>query len=295
MNKRYPSIIVLLFGIGFYFYQSTFLVRINDDDVDMYSFLSEGTITLTVFFLLSNLHRLQDNESVYHYLSLGFSLQFIALLTDALDELFEHPKLLTTISEDLFQVLGFVIVLIGISKWIEFSRGQTEELRKLATTDGLTGLFSRRYFQEKVSEEFHRKKRTNNDFSILMIDVDKFKNINDKYGHSVGDEVLQKVSGEIKSCIRKTDTIARWGGEEFIVLLVDADKNISSRISEKIRQRAEALVIVVGDDELKITVSIGTTLSSHTDDSTDNIINRADNLLYSAKQNGRNCVALDCS
>ncbi len=128
-----------------------------------------------------------------------------------------------------------------------------------------------------------------------MIDIDYFKTINDKYGHSVGDTVLQEFSNRTKDCIRGTDIIARWGGEEFIVLLLDTNYDICSNISEKIRQRIEKLVVTVGDEVINFTISMGATISCEKDESVDVIIDRADRLLYEAKNNGRNCLALDFS
>jgi len=230
-------------------------------------------------------------------MNLGFSLLFISLLTDTSDEVFEHPGIITTVMEDIFQVLGFLLVFIGLRKWMQYNDKQNEDLITLATTDELTGLYIRRYFLEQTQHEFERSKRSHHHFSILMIDIDHFKSINDKYGHGAGDTVLQVFSREIKSCLRKTDVIARWGGEEFIVLLVhDSEECITklcSSISEKIRQKTESISVVISKDVIRFTVSIGATVSTAEDASSEVIIDRADKLLYQAKIKGRNCVAQD--
>ena len=222
---------------------------------------------------------------------------FLSLLTDTSDEVFEHPAIITTIFEDMFQVLGFLLVFIGLRKWMQFNDKQNTELVILATTDELTGLYIRRYFLEQTLHEFERSQRSQNQFSILMIDIDNFKLINDKYGHGAGDTVLQVFAREIKSCIRKTDVIARWGGEEFIVLLVhdneEITKNLCADISEKIRKKTESITVTIAKNTIRFTVSIGATVSTVDDESSDLIIDRADKLLYQAKIKGRNRVALD--
>ncbi|MEH6345334.1 MAG: GGDEF domain-containing protein [Bermanella sp.] len=222
---------------------------------------------------------------------------FISLLTDTSDEVFEHPYLLTTILEDIMQVLGFIVVFIGLKKWMKYNDRQNEELITLATTDELTGLYVRRFFLDKTLDEFNRSKRNQLRFSILMIDIDHFKSINDKFGHAAGDLVLQVFAREIKGSIRKTDVIARWGGEEFVVLLVHDDganiQEVSSVISEKIRSKTEGIRVAFNEEVIHFSVSIGATISTEEDPSIDVIIDRADKLLYQAKIKGRNCVALD--
>ncbi len=292
MNKS-PFSLITLFAIAFIVYQALNFARLSS--INYFSLTSEAIITTAILFLMANLQNLRSNKSIYQYLILGFSLLFISLLTDTLDEIFVQPEWLATVFEDFCKTLGFIILLMGIRNWIKLNNEHNEALINLASTDELTKLFTRRYFHEKAIHEFNMYKRTKNHFAILMIDIDHFKDVNDRYGHSGGDIVLQKFSDQIKNSIRKTDTIARWGGEEFIVLLVGIDNETCSLLAEKIRQQFEDLEINIGDQEVKITVSIGATISREKDDSIDVIINRADKLLYHAKQKGRNCIIQDYS
>ncbi len=298
MIQKAPIATVLLnlvIGLLFLAYQHFNFTLV--DEIDFYSLASEGGITITLLFILLNLHRLHHKDLTFYYMNLGFSMLFISLLTDTSDEVFEHPYLVTTLLEDIMQVLGFIIVFIGLRKWMKYNDRQNEELITLATTDELTGLYVRRFFLDKTQDEFNRSQRNQVNFSILMIDIDHFKSINDKFSHAAGDRVLQVFAREIKGSIRKTDVIARWGGEEFVVLLVHDDvdniKEISSRISEKIRSKTEGIKVVFNEEVINFTVSIGATISAKEDPSIDVIIDRADKLLYQAKIKGRNCVALD--
>jgi diguanylate cyclase (GGDEF)-like protein len=163
------------------------------------------------------------------------------------------------------------------------------ELLSLATHDGLTGVYNRRRFDEKLTEYTLLFRRTGRPFALLLIDADHFKRINDSHGHAVGDDVLQQLAQLIQSSLRTTDFVARYGGEEFAVLLPEiAQPDTPEVVAEKIRVVvAEAEFPVVGN----VTVSIGVGLADPADNSHNVLIKRADQQLYQAKAAGRNQVA----
>jgi diguanylate cyclase (GGDEF)-like protein len=163
------------------------------------------------------------------------------------------------------------------------------ELLSLATHDGLTGVYNRRRFDEKLTEYTLLFRRTGRPFSLLLIDADHFKRINDTHGHAVGDEVLQQLAQLIQSSLRTTDFVARYGGEEFAVLLPEIAKpDTPEVVAEKIRVAvAEAHFPVIG----QVTVSIGIGLADPADNNHNALIKRADQQLYQAKAAGRNQVA----
>lgn len=165
------------------------------------------------------------------------------------------------------------------------------ELLKLATHDALTGAFNRRRFDEKLAEYSLLFQRTGRTFALLVIDADHFKNINDTYGHDVGDDVLRQLAQVIQSSTRVTDFVARYGGEEFAVLLPDIEAPASPEVvAEKIRAAiAGATFATVG----KVTVSIGVGLARLSDGTTTALIKRADQQLYEAKRAGRNTVSFN--
>ncbi len=167
-----------------------------------------------------------------------------------------------------------------------------EEASTQARTDVLTKLFNRRAFEELVVQNFFEYKRSRYPFSILMLDIDHFKSINDKYGHPSGDIVIQAVAEVIKSTSRLADVAARWGGEEFIIALPSSDLNQCSILGERIREKVEKLVLqdANGDPLPKVTVSLGASLSREDDVNLEQIIERADQALYEAKKSGRNRV-----
>jgi diguanylate cyclase (GGDEF)-like protein len=166
----------------------------------------------------------------------------------------------------------------------------SEQFQKLATTDSLTGIYNRRYFYEKAEAEFNRSSRKNKIFSIMFLDLDKFKHINDKFGHAAGDAFLKGFADNVQTHLRSYDTFARVGGEEFAILLPNTDKNNASIIAERIRASTEALIIPFENQLLKITVSVGVVENSNEIKSIDQIMNNADKRLYQAKCNGRNQI-----
>ena len=163
---------------------------------------------------------------------------------------------------------------------------RTHELHQLANTDELTGIFNRRKFSEVMQIELARSKRYGSLLSVIMLDVDRFKSINDTFGHHTGDMVLQKLSQVISTTLRDTDIFARWGGEEFIILAPSGESKKPDVLAERLRSAVEACLFgEVGT----VTCSFGVT-EFRPDDDQDSMINRADHNLYQAKHSGRNRV-----
>lgn len=171
---------------------------------------------------------------------------------------------------------------------------QMEELlakvELLAITDSLTGLFNRRHFETILRKELKEAKRYHHDVSCLMIDVDHFKRINDSYGHEAGDQVLKEIAQSLRQSMREVDTVARWGGEEFIVVMPRADKDKAlepaSRIVRAISQKKFELI--PGES---VTVSIGIACGTGGNEEAEDLIKAADSALYEAKRQGRNRIA----
>lgn len=168
-----------------------------------------------------------------------------------------------------------------------------QRIEDLARTDGLTGLLNHRTFMEKLAEEYRRIDRDPRPFSILLMDIDKFKNVNDMYGHPVGDIALKSVAKVLMETGRSSDFVARYGGEEFAIGMVDTNIKGAEQMAERIRKLMEKTVAArVGDKDLTITLSIG--VGSFPGDTKDiaDLVTMADNALYQAKRSGRNRVCL---
>lgn len=179
----------------------------------------------------------------------------------------------------------------GFSTMAEKIKNDQHELQKLAAYDSLTGLYNRRKFTSSLQEEITRFRHNSHDLSLLIIDLDHFKNINDTYGHQIGDEALRVVSRVVNAHIRRNDISARYGGEEIAVILPNTCNSDAVVLAERIRKAIEDQGIEYQPGKtLFITASIGVaTLASEAD--TDNeLIQAADAALYAAKRDGRNCV-----
>ena len=158
-----------------------------------------------------------------------------------------------------------------------------------STLDKLTGVYNRKYFEGALLFLLDNARLEQNEFAVIMFDIDDFKSVNDRYGHQVGDEVLVKLTKEVKKCIGKEDIIGRYGGEEFIVLLPNVNKEKAMNMAEKIRTSVESAKIL--GDKRKVTISIGISMSAYELLNNEEIIKRADQALYKAKHEGKNrCV-----
>ena len=167
-----------------------------------------------------------------------------------------------------------------------------DEFKKLSVTDSLTGLFNRRYFEETLKSEVEIAKRHGDTSSILIIDIDHFKIVNDQFGHIHGDSVIQMISCSMKKRLRETDVLCRIGGEEFVAICRRADKNASIELAETLRNEIENGTMVAGKDKIKVTISVGvaTMTKDNVEAYAENIFNYADIALYYSKENGRNRV-----
>ncbi|TNF95102.1 MAG: diguanylate cyclase, partial [Gammaproteobacteria bacterium] len=167
-----------------------------------------------------------------------------------------------------------------------------EEFKRLSITDVLTGLYNRRQFQKLMQTELDLSDRYDETASIILIDIDHFKSINDKYGHPCGDKVLQETAALLKSQIRKTDSLCRIGGEEFATICRHADRNTASGIAEKLRSAIENLIFDCSDNKIDITISLGVaTINQHdTDIDPETLYRNADIAVYHSKKTGRNRV-----
>jgi len=167
---------------------------------------------------------------------------------------------------------------------------QNEKLERLSITDGLTMLYNRRHIMEILTQEARRSLRQDYPLSVLMIDVDHFKQFNDTYGHLAGDEALKQVATKLIEATRDIDFVARYGGEEFLVVLGDTDLDGAVEVAERIRERVAAEPIMVGDASAGVTVSIGVAALPEKCDDPERIIANADAAMYQAKRGGRNTV-----
>ncbi|WP_018937084.1 diguanylate cyclase [Thioalkalivibrio sp. ALJ24] len=160
------------------------------------------------------------------------------------------------------------------------------ELEREATTDRLTGLYNRQRFDAELERALARTRRYGSDAGAILFDIDHFKRLNDTHGHDVGDHVLVELSRRIADTLRRSDFLARWGGEEFVVLLPETGPEGTRRMAERMRREVASTPVGAAGE---VTVSLGVTIF-HREDDPDTLLKRLDNALYEAKRAGRNCV-----
>jgi two-component system, cell cycle response regulator len=201
--------------------------------------------------------------------------------------------------------IDFVDRLAGIVAICFENVGNTERLKHVSLTDALTGVHNRRYFDQRLREEADRALRARRPLSCLFVDIDRFKAVNDRFGHPAGDEVLRAVARRVKAELRMSDALGRYGGEEFAAVLADTDAPMAQAVAERIRAAIEASPMrEPGGAELAVTVSVGTatvpapaSAAPGTANATTSagelaarLLAAADQALYQAKQDGRNRV-----
>jgi len=186
------------------------------------------------------------------------------------------------------RVTHFASIERDLTKYKKMER----ELAKMALFDSLTGALSRPAFFQQSEKEFQRARRYHRPISVIMLDIDHFKRINDKYGHSAGDYVLQIFVEAIQDVIRSTDFLGRVGGEEFALLLPDTPLSAAHHLAERVRERIIRYPYLAGEMLIEVTSSLGVAELQDNDKDFKALLHRADEALYKAKQEGRNQVQL---
>lgn len=178
------------------------------------------------------------------------------------------------------------------NRYADQLRNSMQSTVEMAITDALTGLNNRRYLETHLSSLVNQAQERSKPLSLMILDIDYFKSINDTYGHDAGDEVLKEFAARIRHGLRGVDLAVRFGGEEFMIVMPDTDISLALMVAERTRQKIEqqAFEVSGGSKRLDVTISIGVTMLEADDDTPEHLIKRADQALYQAKRDGRNRV-----
>ena len=225
-----------------------------------------GLVYIALFFVVLMIILFEINVPIYSY---GFKLRLVLSL------------LVVTFLASVYEYLQ--------EKTFLHMHNLSKELEEASYKDYLTQIYNRRGVDKELKNIYAHCKKNNHHFSLMVCDIDYFKKINDYYGHIVGDEVLKKVVLEIKNIIRKDDVLARWGGEEFLVLLPDTSIDDAYKVAEKIRKTIENTLFTYNNHTIKMTVSLGIAKDNNAL-SISEVISQADAHMYAAKRQGRNIV-----
>ncbi|MFC1539618.1 diguanylate cyclase, partial [Candidatus Latescibacterota bacterium] len=258
--------------------------------------------TIADFPEISNLSdRLLSNEEDFntfvskqdgrvHFISTRYFPDFEWFLIIVQDE----SSVLKNVRATLFRslIIGFFATFFVVIVTIWTVNRFQGRLQIMATTDSLTGLFNRSYFMENFKKECVRTERTNQKLSLVLIDVDKFKHINDSYGHSIGDRVLRDIAKIFMKGLRDMDILGRVGGEEFALLLPETARNGAAEVAERIRKEVNTYYFAFSGGKVTVTISAGIAESESNPVDIKELYNYADNALYKAKKLGRNRVCV---
>ncbi|HEX8596427.1 MAG TPA: sensor domain-containing diguanylate cyclase [Pseudomonas sp.] len=240
----------------------------------------------------------KPQSGTYEYLSEGhdhfLNVRFIPELNWYLFVDKREDTALTGIRQSLYLnlLICLIVTLVVVLLLHQLINRFKYKIETQATLDSLTGLPNRRGFDLLASRTLKDSQRETKALTAMLLDLDHFKQLNDTHGHLAGDKVLAGFAEDLKSCLRQSDIICRWGGEEFIILLKGSDTKSARRIAEKIRLLAEQHTYVFSGTPLQVTVSVGLA-ELQNDDTLQTLIARADNALYAAKQHGRNRVCTE--
>lgn len=184
---------------------------------------------------------------------------------------------------------SYIAIALNNSQKSEELRAKTNELEVISKTDALTGIYNRRYIRARINKEAETYQSNKEVFSVAILDIDYFKKVNDIYGHNCGDFILSRLAKLLKKQIRKQDVLARWGGEEFLMVLPNSNEKEAAILCERLRHKIETTNFTYNKKSIKLTVTFG--VSEYDEESgVDSTINNADRNLYKGKNRGRNCV-----
>lgn len=269
--------------------------KLIDVEVDLSKFLdsTDEIFTANSRFGNSLIDDLNDLET-----TLGFSHKIdelkeivsakLALIKKAVQRKNENDQELKNIFD--FDIRSIKAEFNSLRNEAVVAKQQAERFEKEMFTDSLTGAKNRRFYDNRIKEEFERFSRFKHVFSALIFDVDHFKTVNDTYGHAAGDVCLKEIIKRVAPLLREIDTLARYGGEEFVVIMPETDAAGAVKVGEKLRKTIENIEFVHREDKFRITISIGITSSLPSDAGPGELFNRMDTALYEAKKGGRNMV-----
>ncbi len=228
------------------------------------------------------------------YVSSGSDYVYVKAFESAPWKLYYLKNKFDVYSNSLYYVgliLIVIILLFRVKTLIKRLSASRDELERQALTDPMTKLFNRRYLSEVTQPLLDLMYRNSSQLSVILLDIDKFKHINDTYGHQIGDDVIIKLAQTLQTYTRKSDIICRFGGEEFVILLPETTMEGAMSLAEVLRREVEKLVMVFSQKiELRFTISIGVSAVDKGEQNLDAVITRADTALYEAKESGRNKV-----
>lgn len=282
---------------GFYFAANHFLTVNFLSEIFIHTFLLFGiSYSFHMYFLVGmpliySLFTKQQQSARVIYSLLSVSLLIVAVFfSDGWVQSYPLAESKVRLMQLLNTVSSFIVLSVAIYLFTNLMEKAEQNAYENSVTDFLTGLSNRRFFINQAEEVLELSKRNNEPFSVVFVDIDHFKQINDHYGHAVGDQVLKMVAGLLKENVRSSDLLSRFGGEEFVILFANTPREQAMAKAEVIRLGIRAAQMPVDGN---VTASFEVTSFYQDDYELRAILKRADDAMYLAKDAGRNCIKSD--
>jgi diguanylate cyclase (GGDEF)-like protein len=268
--------------------------RVPEGEIQWRDFASESVFVAIVMAWIAIAARLELRPAVASLLQAGFLFMLLGGVADLLDEIFVPAGVFGFLLENVALPLGMVLITAGLFRLrVDFARtlaslrGEKELFEARSVSDAQTTLLNRRAFDEALSTQMAAARQSRRPLSLLVLDLDNFKQFNDTYGHPEGDKVIAATGQVIRRCIRATDLGCRYGGEEFAVILPEAGHDEAMRVAERIRKEfAQTLFEPRPGEQVNKTLSVGLA-SLQPNDTPEALFDRADGALYAAKRMGK--------
>lgn len=242
------------------------------------------------FFIINDVGRRHFKNLT---MPISFILAFVALMLITFSFVFDITNRWVLYMSGILLIIGCVFGAYGLTSWVKHLAKKQQAILYESMTDELTGLFNRRAFAVNSSRELKFSNSSDSDFSVLILDIDDFKAVNDVHGHAAGDRILQLLSELLKHYVRSSDSVYRWGGEEFVVLMPVTGLFEANKVAQKlVKKVAENAFEIKNDLKLKMTISIGLAQWVEDESLVNDTLKRADKALYKAKENGKNNVVV---
>jgi len=284
-------------GSIIYLYQEescphSFTQEVVKNMVKVFSILGKGTDDVSRFSIQVEKRRLRPNHmmvdpkaTLKSYLTLPLAVEGEIIGCISINS--DQPNAFDAQDLQFFSVIGYQMAAT-LKHFQRFS-----SIKSIAIYDTLTNLYNRRYFEDRIRGEAQKAFYSGSSLSLVMVDIDYFKKVNDTFGHTEGDRILYEIASLLKTSVRKKDTVARYGGEEFILILPEAGLEEATMIAERIRRLVESTPFEIGQVRMNLTVSLGiSNFPSHRARSKEELVKMADLALYDAKRGGRNRVCI---
>ncbi len=264
-----------LIGISYYFFPQF-------EDINYYNLILEFIISCVALYLLYSIQPFKK-MTFYEPLALGYYLLFVSYFVDSIDQIFIHSIGYTVVMEKITLIASFVFIYFGTKEWML-------NYQKMALTDDLTQLPNRKLIRQIMNDLIQSCKDKSTVFSLVIIDIDFFKKINDIHGHYLGDKVLGEFAHLINSSLKENEIMGRWGGEEFVLIKKNTVKKTALIELEELRKKIEQHPFIIENQTIHLTASFGVSEYKCNQQDFKSLFTEADKAMYNAKNSGRNRI-----